>query len=253
MRRTTAVVTASLVAASVLGIALRSGAATPGTSRSWIDAPLDGTVVTKAAVEVTAHATDPSGVTAARLTVNGTDAGETDLGGETLHTVAFSWTAPGSGLYTFEVAARNADGEWGASAAVDVLVNLGDLVDTTTTTDASTTTTVPTTTTIPPTTTTICALGVPVPGSVTGTVLLTPTVHWSYSGCREPEEFEIEVSRDPGFLRNEWLGYAGGEERQVTISVGTYCATYYWRIRTHDLGDEGPWSPVNSFFVGNRC
>ncbi len=124
---------------------------------------------------------------------------------------------------------------------------------TSTTTSTTTTTTTPRTTTT--TSTTTCNLGTPSPAGVSGTGTFSPTVSWSYSACREPEEFEIQVSRTTDFLRLEWEGLAAGDQRSTTVGVGADCTTYYWRIRTYDLGSYGPWSGVSSFFVqtGRSC
>jgi len=262
--------------------------------KGWIDQPLGSVIITSTPVAVTAHLTHPAGVTEARLVVNGEEIEQKPAGGETLETVEFSWEPPGSGEYLLEVFGFGGGG-WGFPGSVLVIVVLdGETTTTTiidsTTTTASTTTTKPattttkpsttttkpsttttkpsttttsssstttssTTTTVPTTTTTLCELGVPSPSGESGTNTLNPTLYWSYPGCQEPEEFEIQVSRDAGFLRSEWLGSAGDYERSVQVSVGANCTTYYWRIRTYDLGSYGPWSSASSFFIqtGRSC
>jgi hypothetical protein len=46
-----------------------------------------------------------------------------------------------------------------------------------------------------------------------------------------------------------------GDQRSTSVSVGADCTTYYWRIRTFDLGSQGPWSSAASFFIqtGRSC
>jgi len=128
---------------------------------------------------------------------------------------------------------------------------------TTTTTSTSTTTTststTTTSTTAPTTTTTSCDLGVPTPTGPSGTVTNpSPTLTWSYNGCREPMEFEIQVSRDSTFTRVEYPGMAPGDVRSFPVGP-LACDTWYWQIRTLDP-DTGPFSGVASFTVaGPDC
>jgi hypothetical protein len=80
------------------------------------------------------------------------------------------------------------------------------------------------------------------------------TFHWVYNttDCI-PEEFEIQVAQNHGFL-----GYSG-----ATVDVGVDewspevellpATVYYWRIRGMVADDAGPWSPTWSFFTGPAC
>ncbi len=236
---------------------------------AWIDQPLGWVPITSVPVTVTAHATHPSGVDEVRLDVDGETVANHGAGGETLETVEFSWNPPGAGTYLLEVFGAT-QGEWGEPGSVIVTV-VGDetaptttsttstttprsTTSTTTSTTSTTTTTTTTTTSTTTTTTTVCGLGVPSPAGVSGTDTYFPTVSWSYNGCREPEEFEIQVSRTPEILRPEST-WASGDSRSSSVSVSANCTWYYWRIRTYDLGSYGPWSGTSSFYVqvGRTC
>ncbi len=273
---------ASLPIAALLVLTGQLAQAQDGGGEVWIDQPLGAVVITWTPVTVTAHATHPAGVTKVRLAVDGGTVAEVAAGGETLETVEMSWAPPGSGVYLLEVSGFGG-GEWGIPGSVVVTVDLGETevittsASTTTTPRATTTTTSTTTTTTPRTTTTstttsttttttttapttttsttTCNLGTPSPAGVSGTGTFSPTVSWFYSACREPEEFEIQVSRTTDFLRLEWEGLAAGDQRSTTVDVPADCTTYYWRIRTYDLGSYGPWSGVASFSVqtGRSC
>ena len=255
---------------------------------AWIDQPLGWEVITATPVQITAHLAHPDGLTSARLDVDGQVEAETGLSGKTFETAEFEWVPPGSGTYLLEVRGRGG-GEWGSPAVVEVTVNLGASTQPTSTTTSSTpssttttgrattttgasttstrpsstTTTTHTTTTIPATTTTVaptttstssttttsCDLGIPTPTGTVGTTTLTPTIQWSYNGCRNPEQFHFEVSRTSDVLRLEWSGSTGGDARAAEVSVGADCTTYFWRVRTNDSRTSGPWSAIAFFFV----
>lgn len=235
-----------------------------GQGKAWIDQPLGFEVITSVPVRVTAHATHPSGVSGISLWIDGQMVSSVETEGANLETAIFEWNPPGSGTYLLEVEGNSGEGA-GVPGAVEVVVDLGDLFSSTTTVGESTTeapsstapgvtttTSKPTTTTTKPTTTTtttVCDLGVPAPSSVSGTGTMSPTLSWSYGGCREPEEFEVQVSRTPDFLRLESFGLAPGSVRSAQMTVTANCTTYYWRVRTYDAGSHGSWSAIGSFFV----
>ncbi len=273
-------------------LALTAGAvrAADGGSHAWFDAPLAWQPVPVGPVEVLAHVAIPAGAAEVRLDVDGVTVATAtpDQAGQSLTTAAFTWTPIASGLYLLEVFGRPESGDWQPPGVLEVTVT-GPASSTTTsttttttrpavttsttttsttapattttsttttsTTTSTTTTTSSTTTTRPTTTTTSCLLGVPAPSGPTGGVSTkTPTLTWSYSACQEPEEFEVQLSRDAGFARIEWSQGAGGELR--ALQVGPIdCATWYWRIRTYHLGTTGPWSSAGSFVVnaGRSC
>lgn len=274
MRRVTALVT---VAGLVVVGAVRAAPAADG--QAWIDAPLSGTVVGPAAVEVVAHATDPDGVAEVRLDVDGVTVASVvpPDAGEPLVTASLAWTPAEPGLHRLEVFGRDRSGEWGSPGRVRVSVDLGDGSTTTTSVATTTvtttlvpdpTTTLPTrpgttmpTTTAPPVTTstvprttvppatTVCAVGEPTPSGAAGTDTLTPRLSWTYAGCREPAQFDVQVSRDAGFARVETSGSVGGGSRTWTSDPLSDCTSYFWRVRADDGGSPGPWSSAASFTV----
>lgn len=265
-----------IAAVPVLGLLIATASlaiAQPADSGSaWIDEPLGWLVIIDTPVTVTAHATNPLGVARMRLDVDGVEVANVSTGSDTLETAVFEWEPPGSGTYLLEVFGAGDDQLWGQPGTVVVTVVLGETttttVETTTTTNATTTsttrpttttTTSPTTTTKPPvtttsatttstTTTTQCLLGNPSPAGPTGT-LSSPfaTLTWAYSGCREPEEFEIHLTQEPSFLRFDTYSMSGDGR---SLGVGPLaCGTWYWRLRTYDLGSYGPISGTGSFEV----
>ncbi len=274
----------------VAGAAVAMGSS---TGAAWIDSPLAWHVVGSVPVPIVAHAADPGGVTAVRFDVDGATVAVVETAGNPLELARFSWTPPASGIYVVAVSGQGPGGEWGVPAIVELSVDLDagsslttgsssslpsttssvgatstsaappgttattvtTTTSTTVTTTTSTTVTTTTSTTSSSTTSTTCTLGTPSTGSVSSTNTFSPTVGWTYSACREPESFEIQVSRAADFVRSEWVGSAAGDQRATSVSVGANCTTYYWRIRTVDLGSFGPWSSPGSFFVqtGRSC
>jgi hypothetical protein len=169
-RRLLALSVVVLWASAMVGLA----AATQG-GQAWVDDPLDGTLVTSAPVIIVAHATDPAGVTLARLVVDGQVIAETAAAGASLVTVEFAWTPPGDGLFLIEVSGASQSGVWGQTGSVVLEVLLDAAPPTTTTTAPSRTTTTirQTTTTGRPTSTTTAPP--PTTASTTSTTYATTT------------------------------------------------------------------------------
>ncbi len=245
--------------------------ASHGGAHAWFDAPLGTEVVTSVPVAIVAHVAEPTGVAGAEVAVDGEVLAGVPGTGEALQLVEVEWKPTESGTYFLSISGRGMGGDWGEPGVVVVTVDLGPgeggPADTTTTstrptstttttprpTSTTTTTTRPTTTsTTTTTTTTACALGIPSPTGPTGSVALNVvTLTWSYPGCREPEEFELQLSREPGFARIDHTGAAAGDQRSW-VSPPLACATWYWRIRTYDFGSYGSWSSTGSFSVSMR-
>jgi hypothetical protein len=99
------------------------GAGAVVAATSWVDAPLDGSVLPVAPIEVVAHSADPGLVRAVRLEVDGAavDGREVDPP-VTLATTRFTWTPRAPGTHTLVIRARNVADAWGAPAAVTVVV-----------------------------------------------------------------------------------------------------------------------------------
>ncbi len=129
-------------------------------------------------------------------------------------------------------------------------------VTTTTTTRSTTTTTRPTTTTTRPTTTTTtttttaCAPSTPrntAPADGSSTTSRTPTLQWAYVACT-PDQFQIELSLDPQFLRIETAGSVPGSS--TSWVPGTLaCGTNYFHVRAFVGRSIGAWSATTSFDV----
>jgi hypothetical protein len=296
VRRLALLSAVAVVTAAVPAIAGSAPSSPPQSARSWIDAPLSGTVVVVAPVEVVAHATDPDGVQEVRLDVDGVMEASVipEQVGATFVIARFVWTPTSDGLHRLDVQARDSAGGWGAAATTRVTVELAVTgpttqpsttiptattttstvpgpttsrppptttprttvptpttrpAPTTTTRPAPTTTTRPAPTTTVPATTTVCALGTPSPAGASRTDTLSPILSWSYRGCREPAQFLLQVSRDPGFARIEQSGAVSGSARSWTAGPLTDCITFYWRITTSDGGATGAWVSGGSFTI----
>jgi hypothetical protein len=271
----------AVLAGLLLAGSVRAQTAPDGVA--WIDAPLATSIAVLTPVDIVAHASDPDGVVELRLDVNGvTNTSVSPASGDdSLATARMSWTPDAAGSYRLEVVPRDSDGQWGSPGIVRVTVVAGDSTTTTSSTssvpeggspstsrpEAASTTTKPvtsppptppppatttppvTTTTAPPVATTVCNVGGVSPAGVGRTDTLTPVLSWSYGGCREPEQFQLQVSRDSSFARIEQEGGGGPGSRNWTASPLADCTTYFWRIRTYDVGTYGAWSGAASFRV----
>ena len=94
-----------------------SVAAAAGT-RSWIDAPLNGSNLPLAAVEVVSHSTNPSGISRVELSVDGEVVGTADNSdtSQSLLVARMEWKPSAPGNYTIMVRAQDTSGSWGSYA-----------------------------------------------------------------------------------------------------------------------------------------
>jgi hypothetical protein len=92
--------------------------------QAWIDAPLDGSSLPLAPLEVISHAADLAGIAQVELSVNGAVINTMPVKntGETLVTVTQEWTPANPGNYTLQVRAQNAPGVWGGYAQAVVTI-----------------------------------------------------------------------------------------------------------------------------------
>ena len=108
---------------------------TPG-SRSWVDAPLPGSTLPLAPVEIIGHANNPQGVRSYELSVNGqtqqTNLLEPDQMGEALAYFSTSWDPPAPGTYRLSIRSAGEDGVMGDAA--EVTIQVGQLPPTSTST-----------------------------------------------------------------------------------------------------------------------
>jgi hypothetical protein len=80
---------------------------------AWIDAPLDGSTVPQAPLEVVWHASDPSGVALTEFSVDGQVVSLAPAAdGRALILVRQPWAPPGPGTYRLQVRAKNASEIW---------------------------------------------------------------------------------------------------------------------------------------------
>ena len=116
----------------------------PAGPAAWIDAPLDYSSLPQAEYDVISHASDPAGVSAFELSVDGkvvsTDAVGADQAGGSLAHIQQPWQPSAPGIHLLAVRARNAQGSYGPYAYAHV--NVGNP----TATPPATPTTVPTST-----------------------------------------------------------------------------------------------------------
>ncbi len=119
-------------------------AATQGSPLSWIDAPLDGSILPLAPYSVVAHANSPDGI--ARFAFNVNDGPAVECGGNTPSASAdgaisecllshvnplgnpvpislhATWSPPAPGRFVLRIRAQNTQGIWGAYAEANVTV-----------------------------------------------------------------------------------------------------------------------------------
>lgn len=260
---------------------------------AWIDDPLDASVLPAdvGEVVVVAHATDPDGIVAVVLTVDGAEVDAATMPADDLVIADdLRWSPPGPGTYELRVVGRDPGGATTPPGIAHVQVGADEEQPTTTTvpgdtttvpgdsttsseaTPGSTSTTAAGSTTTRPGVTTTTAPGATtstssapttttcVPGTTTnqspahgGSVgTKTPTLEWAYAGCG-PDSFSVQVSRDAAFSRTEAEGSAAGTDRSWVVSPELSCnITYWFRVRSVVGRTTGAWSSPTSFTVSFR-
>jgi len=113
-----AAVATTLIALPAIGV----GATV--TATSWVDAPLEGSVLPVAPIEIVAHSADPDLVAHVTLLVGQqpVDAVAVDPPSR-LVTSRFTWTPSGPGTYHLTIQAQSTAGHWGASASATIVVS----------------------------------------------------------------------------------------------------------------------------------
>ncbi len=253
-------------------------------SAAWIDAPLDGTELTPAAVHVTGHGTDPSGVVRLTLLIDGTPSQSLDTSGAAIETGHFAWQAT-PGTHQLVLLSLGASGTEASSApiVITVLDRMPEIEDptttqpevtTTTSLDGTTTTVPPTTTptTTPPTTTppstsppttsppstspptTTCPLSAPTlvsppDGFVTSPFVPAPPLTWSYNGC-PVNQFVIELARNNTFTEGLQTQTFPSSTFEWNVVNGLAQGQWYWRVRGFNRPMTGPWSSTWGFIKG---
>ena len=114
------IVTSLLVACN----AAAAGNANDQGPRAWIDMPLPGSQYTLEPIDILAHASAPTGVTALAFHVNGelVETIPTGDSTESLVTAQHRWLPAQPGTYTLAVAARDQSGNWSAQSEVSISV-----------------------------------------------------------------------------------------------------------------------------------
>ncbi len=102
-----------------------------GLTQSWIDAPLNGSVLPLAPVVVVSHSSDLGGINQIELSVDGAliNTIASPDASKTIVNVSQTWNPLGPGEYTLQVRAQNTAGSWGDYAMV-VITILGGLTET---------------------------------------------------------------------------------------------------------------------------
>jgi hypothetical protein len=97
----------------------------PHGPAAWIDAPLNGSTIPLAEVQIIVHASDPAGVSSFELSVDGqllgnppAEAAQTD----SLAHASQIWVPAAPGTYLLEVRASSSDGDFGPPAFAQVTV-----------------------------------------------------------------------------------------------------------------------------------
>ena len=117
---------AALAAALLLAAGPLLGRAALADATSWIDAPLDGSVLPLAPYEVVAHSADQAGIAEVLFDQDGANidsAMQYADGSARLVTSRFQWVPPTYGTYVLTIRARNSLGELGAPASATVVIS----------------------------------------------------------------------------------------------------------------------------------
>ncbi len=126
----------------------------PAGPAAWIDAPLNNSSLPLAEYDVVSHASDPAGISAFELSVNGnvlrTDSTGGDQAGATLAHIQQPWQPSTPGTYLLSVRAKNAQGAFGPYAYAHVTVGQATATPTATPTATLTATFTPTATSSAP-------------------------------------------------------------------------------------------------------
>jgi len=214
----------------IAGLSLRGGL------QAWVDAPLDGSILTlPITYSLVCHGTDSSGVQALEFNVNEqvfAVVSNPDPG-ETLFNASQPWQPVDPGMYTIRCRVQNSVGEWSsyASAQVTVVAMTGTITPTLTFTPTETSTSTATSTSTPTPTAAVIIFTsqvsthtfeyqhdcVPSPGEVTITAILSST-----AGVKSVYLFFRLESSELG-VTTEWN--AGSP---MTPGTGGYSSTVTW-------------------------
>jgi hypothetical protein len=112
-----------VVALVLLVLVPGAGAGEMPDAVAWVDAPLDGSTVPAAPLEIVAHATDPGGVTTVAVSVDGALIATVPFDGRTsLVTARVAWTDVTPGIHLVTAQGRGSSGALGLPAGAVVVV-----------------------------------------------------------------------------------------------------------------------------------
>jgi hypothetical protein len=166
-------------------------------SQAWIDAPLPGSNLPLAAVEIVAHATNPGGIASFEINLNGQKLAATDPDpasfDQTLMYTHYSWMPAAPGTYLIEVKAFDKSNQPGPTAQVTVVVGGP--------TPSPTVTLTPT----PSPTVTLTPTVTPPPAPFFKVVVKPNHIYYRGANCGDKQvQFQVQVS-DPAKIAGVWL------------------------------------------------
>lgn len=267
---------AGVLAAGLLVGLAPLGRAALVDAASWIDAPLDGSLLPLAPRTVIAHSTDPSGVDQVVLDATGTVVPQQGAHGERLATTRFLWTPPGPGTYLLVVQARGRSGALGAPAVATVIVtdrlpppatptaeppgsSSPGISPAPSSSPGSRPSPKPTRTPAPTRTPPPCSPPAPVLVFPDDRAVLDtpqPTFEWLYReppAC-QPTQFRVEiVDVDGSFSAPLITGTVPASQFFWTVGQELDpCIVFMWRVRAVNHGVAGPASEVRTFRITAR-
>jgi hypothetical protein len=158
-----------------------------GGAQTWMDAPLDGSIIPFVPYEIVLHAYDPASVIQVELYANGNllTTLPNPNPGQLLTTLKYLWSPAAPGNYTLSARAQSSGGVWGSEATVMVTVVGSTATPVITVTDVITVTTTTTMTSTPTNT----------PTTVPAELSFTPRISTNqfYYGSCTPDLVTIQV------------------------------------------------------------
>jgi hypothetical protein len=203
------------------------------SSQSWIDKPLDGSVLPLGLIEIVSHSANENGITEVETSINGEVIAihSNPNVSQTLVTVYQDWNPLAPGKYTIMTRAKDPSDLWGEPAQADITI-----LGAETSTPTSTSTYTPTSTNTPQLTRTATVIPTETP---------TATLPVSDAGFSE-----ITVSTNT-------ISDQGCGDAQVKIQVKAYdpkgvkVVVLFYRLKEKVSGESSEWLSVAMSPVGN--
>ena len=212
-----------------------------GGPQTWLDRPLDNSILPLAAQIIQAHASDITGIAKFEFYVDDALLSSVAGSGDRLSEASVEWTPPGPGNYTIKAMAINNQGSSGPATQVHVVVGGTAVPVKDTLTPASA---------LP-----LCAIGdlvapllvSPPDGAM---VASDPLLSWSYPDTTcHPHSYKIDISEDASFADISWgFGTLDFTETSRTWPLPAgQC--YYWRASAYVPDSYGPVSAAWTFCI----